>query len=106
MGDSSRPGGEDDLASLSDWTRTREGGVQAWKALDLTPGTMLAGRYRIVSLLGKGGMGEVYRADDTKLGQPVALKFVAAAPSSDRLQRLYAEVRIGRQVSHPNVCRL
>ena len=73
-----------------------------------TPGTLLAGRYRIVSPLGRGGMGEVYRADDIRLGQPVALKFLKAALAADgeRLQRLVDEVRIGRQISHPNVCRL
>jgi hypothetical protein len=72
------------------------------------PGTILAERYRIVGLLGKGGMGEVYRADDLKLGQPVALKFLSAelVSDSEALARLYREVRIARQVSHPNVCRV
>ena len=72
------------------------------------PGTLLAKRYRIVSLLGRGGMGEVYRADDTKLGQTVALKFLPASLATDAvaLERFFAEVRIGRQVAHPNVCRL
>ena len=73
-----------------------------------TPGAVIGGRYRIVAPLGRGGMGEVYRADDTKLGQPVALKFLpqSVAADPDRLQRLFSEVRIGRLVSHPNVCRL
>ena len=73
-----------------------------------TPGTVLAERYRIIGLLGRGGMGEVYRADDLKLGQPVALKFLPRrfASEKDRLERFYAEVRIARQVSHPNVCRV
>jgi serine/threonine-protein kinase len=72
------------------------------------PGREIAGRYRIVSLLGKGGMGEVYRADDLKLGQPVALKFLPPAleMNPDRLGRLLNEVRLARQVSHPNVCRV
>src|SRR5256714_12927806 len=72
------------------------------------PGTILADRYRIVGLLGKGGMGEVYRADDLKLAQPVALKFLSRYLSEDvdAVKRLYSEVRIARQVSHPNVCRV
>ena len=70
-----------------------------------TPGAVLGGRYRIVSLLGRGGMGEVYRADDLRLGQPVALKFLSRHTKVDE-QLLHDEVRIGRQVSHPNVCRL
>ncbi len=69
---------------------------------------MLTERYRIVGMLGKGGMGEVYRADDLKLRQPVALKFLPAALSKDRqkLERFHHEVRVARQVSHPNVCRV
>jgi serine/threonine-protein kinase len=69
---------------------------------------VLAGRYRIVSRLGKGGMGEVYRADDLKLGQPVALKFLPAALAGDalRLAHLHEEVRLARQLAHPHVCRV
>src|SRR5262249_32416734 len=72
------------------------------------PGTVLAGRYRILGLLGRGGMGEVYRADDLKLGQAVALKFLPAnvEKDGDRLQRFLNEVKIARQISHPNVCRV
>jgi serine/threonine-protein kinase len=72
------------------------------------PGALLAGRYRIVAPLGKGGMGEVYRADDLKLRQVVALKFLPEGLERDgaRLERLLNEVRSARQVSHPNVCRV
>jgi len=72
------------------------------------PGTMLAARYRIVGLIGRGGMGEVYRAEDLKLGQAVALKFLPKEVThrADRLARFHQEVRLARQVSHPNVCRV
>jgi hypothetical protein len=73
-----------------------------------TPGQMIAGRYRVVSLAGRGGMGEVYRAEDLTLGQLVAIKFLPEALSQDvaALARFHSEVRIARQVSHPNVCRV
>ena len=69
---------------------------------------MLAERYRIVALLGRGGMGEVYRAEDLKLGNVVALKFLPASLQNDAaaLIGFHAEVRNARQVSHPNVCRV
>src|SRR6266853_436551 len=73
-----------------------------------TPGQIIAERYRVVALAGRGGMGEVYRAEDLTLGQVVALKFLPEALSQDAagLARFHAEVRTGRQVSHPNVCRV
>jgi serine/threonine-protein kinase len=72
------------------------------------PGTLLAGRYRIIALLGRGGMGEVYRATDLTLGQSVALKFLPPEASRDQrlLERFHGEVRVARLVSHPNVCRV
>lgn len=72
------------------------------------PGQILADRYRIVALLGKGGMGEVYRADDLRLGQAVAMKFLPESLSQDGAAqaRFHREVRLARQVSHPNVCRV
>ncbi|HET7618720.1 MAG TPA: serine/threonine-protein kinase [Vicinamibacterales bacterium] len=92
------------VTSSSGWLSTTD-------ALDqgrFPAGTMLAARYRVVGRLGRGGMGEVYRADDLKLGQPVALKFLPESVDRDpaRLAQLHAEVRTARQVSHPNVCRV
>jgi predicted Ser/Thr protein kinase len=96
-------------------------GVHAHKPLDTAvmtlgptdeagfqPGTLVGRRYRIVSLLGRGGMGEVYRADDLKVGQRVALKFLPVNFAVDalRMKGLVNEVRLARQISHPNVCRV
>jgi serine/threonine-protein kinase len=71
------------------------------------PGTIFAGRFRIVAPLGRGGMGEVYRADDLKLGQTVALKLLPDRLASDpaRLAQFHNEVRVARTISHRNVCR-
>ncbi len=72
------------------------------------PGTKIAGRYRVVLLAGRGGMGEVFRADDLKLGHTVALKFLPREIAGDprRLELFHSEVRLTRQISHPNVCRI
>ena len=88
--------------------RTPSGGARRPVGERFVPGTVLAGRYRITGLLGRGGMGEVYRADDLKLEQPVALKFLPHGLDADeeRLARFYREVRVARQVSHPAVCRV
>jgi predicted Ser/Thr protein kinase len=81
---------------------------QHYRRRPLPAGTVLGERYRVLGLLGTGGMGEVYRAVDLKLEQQVALKFLppAAARDSHLLERLRGEVRIARQVSHHNVCRV
>jgi hypothetical protein len=99
--------------SATDDTRTRPPArdrvpLEGVSTAPLLPGTLLAGRYRIVALLGRGGMGEVYRADDLTLRQTVALKFLPAGLAGDpgRLARFHEEVRLARQVSHPNVCRV
>ncbi|HEY1732054.1 MAG TPA: protein kinase [Terriglobales bacterium] len=71
------------------------------------PGIVIAERYRLIALLGRGGMGEVYRADDLSLGSPVALKFLPEAKTDEyTLERFRNEVRIARRISHPNVCRV
>jgi Tol biopolymer transport system component len=72
--------------------------------LGLVAGTKL-GAYEIVALLGAGGMGEVYRARDTRLGREVAIKVIPATFSADmdRLQRFEQEARAAAALNHPNI---
>src|SRR5580765_2914471 len=72
--------------------------------MSLRAGTRL-GPYEVVSLLGKGGMGEVYRARDDRLGRDVAVKVLPAsfASDSERLKRFELEARAAGQLNHPNV---
>jgi serine/threonine-protein kinase len=107
-GTAPRPREAPSPTSSPERARTPTPGAPGRPGERFVPGTVLAGRYRIVGLLGRGGMGEVYRADDLKLEQPVALKFLPHGLDADegRLARFYREVRVARQVSHPAVCRV
>src|SRR4051812_10467177 len=75
---------------------------------EFSAGTLIANRFRIVRLLGRGGMGEVYEAVDSELSETVAIKMLLAEIANDdiSLQRFRREIQIARKVTHPNVCRL
>ena len=74
----------------------------------LATGVVLAGRYRIEAFLGRGGMGEVYRAYDEFVAEPVALKTLRRELGDDPsfVRRFRREVQLARKVTHANVCRL
>jgi serine/threonine-protein kinase len=75
----------------------------------ITPGDMLANRYRIQRQLGRGGMGAVFLADDEVLGEPVALKVISSAHAADQaalVERFKQEAAAARKVSSPHVIRI
>ena len=74
---------------------------------DLAPGTRFGGRYEILSVLGAGGMGVVYKARDIELDDVVALKMLRAAAlvDNEQLERLKSEIKLARKITHPNVLR-
>jgi tetratricopeptide (TPR) repeat protein/tRNA A-37 threonylcarbamoyl transferase component Bud32/TolB-like protein len=71
-------------------------------------GQVLEDRFRVVRFIARGGMGEVYEAEDLELGERIALKTVRADVADDEiaLRRFRREIRLARSVSHPNVCRV
>jgi serine/threonine protein kinase/Flp pilus assembly protein TadD len=75
---------------------------------ELTRGTTLANRYEIIEELGKGGMGTVYRVEDKKIGQDIALKLIKPEIASDKktIERFRNELKTTRMISHRNVCRM
>jgi tetratricopeptide (TPR) repeat protein len=89
-------------------TETFLGQPVACLSYSLPPGKLVAGRYRVVQLLGRGGMGEVYQVMDELLNEPVALKTLRPDLCYDEslLRRFQMEIQLARKVTHPSVCRV
>src|SRR5262245_26473097 len=74
----------------------------------LTQGEVIAGRYEVLSPLGRGGMGMVYKAQDRMLDETVAIKVLRAefANTPEMAKRFMSEIKLARKVTHRNVCRI
>jgi len=83
------------------FTKTLETPVEA-----LTRGTMFADRYEIIEELGKGGMGKVYRVEDTKTKEEIALKLIKSEIATDKktIERFRNELTTARKIRHKNIC--
>jgi serine/threonine protein kinase/tetratricopeptide (TPR) repeat protein len=73
---------------------------------ELATGSTFAGRYQIIEELGKGGMGKVYKAHDTKIKEKIALKLIKPEIAKDKktIERFSNELRLARKIRHKNVC--
>lgn len=104
----------DNDATIGDWTPQRRPPPQRRSLVPqaavplFEAGDVLAGRYEILQLLGEGGMGAVYKAQDRELDRPVALKLIRPelAASAAMLARFKQELLLSRQVTHKNVIRI
>jgi len=96
-----------DLARASFSSPTVAVGEKRTSPFAFAPGDAFGDRYTIVEKIGAGGMGQVYKAIDRRLGQSVALKLVSpGTPRSRGLERFRRELTLAQRVSHPNVCRV
>ncbi|HEV2380744.1 MAG TPA: protein kinase [Terriglobia bacterium] len=87
---------------------SRPGSATDQPPLTFCPGELIAGRFRVVRFIRRGGMGEVYEAADLELNERVALKTIRPGIASDprTLARFKQEVQLARRVADPNVCRM
>jgi serine/threonine protein kinase len=99
---------ERELAARNERLASGSTAPSPFQTSHLRPGQTFAGRYVIERLLGEGGMGEVYKAADTILEVPVALKLLSRRieHARNQVKRLKREVVLARRVAHPNVCRI
>ena len=95
--------GKGDAPTIADFTLRMQGGFA-----DIAPGSVLGGRYEIVSTLGQGGMGAVYKARDREVDRMVALKVIRPelANQPEILNRFKQELILSREVTHKNVVRI
>jgi tetratricopeptide (TPR) repeat protein/predicted Ser/Thr protein kinase len=75
---------------------------------ELTTGSTFAGRYQVIEELGHGGMGRVYKVQDTKIGEKIALKLIRPETGLDKtsLERFSNELKLARKIRHKNVCQM
>ena len=75
---------------------------------ELIRGTLFAGRYEIIEELGKGGMGKVYRVEDKKAKEEIAIKLIKPEIAADKktIERFRNELTTARKIAHRNVCRM
>lgn len=86
----------------------RETRLSSAPAFTFRSGEVILDRFRVIRFIARGGMGEVYEADDLELGERVALKAIRPEIAADTRvnQRFRREVQLARKVTHPNICRI